>query len=156
MENWKRIDSSPAYEVSDLGRVRHAVTHKFVKLTPHHLRGYLRVPFGTIRFVHRLVAMAFLPPDPTRITVNHNNGKNTDNRAINLMWHSWAENNAHSAHMRIASNNPKRAFKLTKAKAAKIKKLKAAGSRTTDVARQFGVSESMVRHIVNGKFWKEA
>jgi hypothetical protein len=152
MEKWKRIDSSPKYEVSDLGRVRHIVTHEPIKLTPT-AKGYLRVPFGKIRFIHRLVAVAFLPPDPMRPTVNHKDDNKNNNRKRNLVWATWAENNLHSVHKRHAMCNPKRAFKLTPAKATRIRNAHAKGERSSKIAKRFGVSPTMVRNIAFGRSW---
>ncbi len=45
--------------------------------------------------VHRLVACAFLSPDPSRPQVNHRNGVKTCNSFENLEWSTNGENQAH-------------------------------------------------------------
>lgn len=42
--------------------------------------------------VHRIVAEAFLGPQPHGMEVDHRNGKRDDNRAVNLRWVTRAEN----------------------------------------------------------------
>lgn len=153
MENWKLVTENPKYEVSDLGRVRHVGTKKLVATAESN--GYTRVGFGPTRFVHRLVAKAFLPPDPARPTINHKNGKKKDNRAVNLERATLVENNAHSAHKRCAATNPKRAFKLTPAIVRSIRKRHASGERSSAIAEDVGISTSMLRHVVARRFWKE-
>jgi hypothetical protein len=152
MERWKTVAENKKYEVSDLGRVRRISTNRVLRIRLSK-NGYPRVNFGDTRFVHRLVAIAFLKPDPSRPTVNHLNGEKTDNRAVNLAWSTLVENNAHSAHKRHASTNPKRALKLTLPEVLKIRKAHADGELTSVIAMRFDVSASMIRHIVYRRMW---
>ena len=86
------------YEVSDLGRVRSLLraAPKVLKtrISPN---GYevLNLGLGNRQYVHRLVASAFLPGSEGD-TVNHINGTKSDNRAMNLEWHTYAENTEHA------------------------------------------------------------
>ena len=48
--------------------------------------------------VHRLVAMAFIPNEYNKPTVNHINWIRDDNRLSNLEWNTHSENNLHSFH----------------------------------------------------------
>ena len=87
-ENWKEV---PGYEgiywVSDLGRIRSK--NGFIKLRLHKGKKYYTVGLSKegkqrTEFVHRLVAMAFLPNPEGYNVVMHINEKKTDNRACNL------------------------------------------------------------------------
>ena len=97
-ESWRPIPGTP-YEASDVGRVRRGDR----VLTPHlSTYGYptVRLSLGGIkgqRFVHRLVAMAFIgQPTRERWQINHKNGIKTDNRVSNLEWVTHRENAVHA------------------------------------------------------------
>ena len=114
-EIWKPIEGHPFYEVSNLGRVRSlprttirsngvrmSMKGGIRKVTPSGWGRYLSVGMvdasgaNTRHLVHRLVALAFLPPDLSRHFTNHKNGVKTDNRLENLEWVTKSENTIHS------------------------------------------------------------
>ena len=86
---WKPLDGDlAAYEVSSDGRVRNARTGRTLSAYKTE-DGYDRVCLWignrpSHRFVHRLVAQAFLDSWDARLTVDHLNGVRHDNRPDNL------------------------------------------------------------------------
>lgn len=108
-EIWKDIEyTNGNYQISNLGRVkskeRYAcrnvyVKEKIIKPTKN-VRGYLFVhirkyPKTTI-FVHRLVAIAFIPNPHNYKEVNHIDGNKQNNCVSNLEWVTHRENMKHS------------------------------------------------------------
>lgn len=112
-EQWKDI---PGYEglyqaskdgqVKSLGRLscrKDGRLNRYEEKTlkqSRHPKGYMRVCLtknGKIKglFVHRLVAMAFIPNPKHLPQVNHINEDKTDNRACNLEWVSCVDNVNH-------------------------------------------------------------
>lgn len=117
-EIWKPIFGfEEFYEVSNQGRIRSlaristfsnrwgGVNHRQVpgRLMPPaaNTAGYLHITLrantkDTTFLVHRLVAAAFIANPSGFKTVNHKNGRKSDNAAANLEWMNQAENNLHA------------------------------------------------------------
>ena len=119
-EIWKDIEGYEGrYQVSNLGRVKalprtvegHNQHGKWTRTEPAKIMAQklqntdryqvsLRDADGkrTTFYVHRLVAMAFVPGYFEGATVNHKNEDHHDNRADNLEWMTKEENNAYGTH----------------------------------------------------------
>jgi hypothetical protein len=99
MALWMPVAEFPRYEVSDAGEVRVASTKRLVNSVDNG-EGYLQVPLpargnrNIKRYVHRLVAIAFLPNPNGYPQVRHHDGDNGNNCASNLRWGTQAQNEA--------------------------------------------------------------
>lgn len=109
--------------------------------------GYPRVYFQVNKkrkgfFVHRLLAIAFIPNPNNYETVNHKNGVKSDFSLDNLEWCTQRMNMLH-AHANKLRKKP--LSKVTRNKA--IKDLLKSGWRQCDVARAFDISQVAVSQI---------
>jgi hypothetical protein len=99
LEFWAPIAEAPAYDVSTWGRVRR--DDRLIESWPNK-KGYHLVSLeiegrDQLRYVHRLVLMAFVGPGPGRLA-NHHDGRKGNNGLHNLSWttpsgnmqHAWA------------------------------------------------------------------
>lgn len=110
-EIWKDIEGFEGiYQISNYGRVKSL--SRIVFSSPNVARkkkeiirvvslnkGYEFVKLKketTNYYVHRLVAIAFIPNPENKPEVNHKNGKKNDNRVDNLEWATKSENKKHA------------------------------------------------------------
>ena len=95
-EEWRRCQYPfVRYEVSNLGRVRHALRKMVLKLSDNRY-GYLgmRTRQGFL-YPHKQVALVFCPGWREGLQVNHKDGNKYNNRATNLEWVTASENIRH-------------------------------------------------------------
>ena len=105
-ERWKTVEQIPVYEISDWGRLRrkpnlpggHSGIIKHIQVCPK--GGYLqyRVRINTkksARYIHRLVAEAFVEGRVSGLQVHHIDGDKLNNHWSNLKWVSVASHKRH-------------------------------------------------------------
>ncbi len=165
MEKWRTITGFSDYEVSDHGRVRRctaacgAVVGKVLK-TQRHPFGYpqLKLCKNGKHYgfeVHRLVAISFLGPKPSKnhhVAHNDNNPENC--RAENLRWATAKENNADKAKFGTMPSGEKNGMaRLTEEKVRRIITLRLQGQSLKEIASKYGVSFQAISRIVLKQRW---
>ena len=103
-EEWRRCQAPLVrYEVSSLGRIRHARRKQPLVLIDQGM-GYLKFSAGikgkqrTFK-VHRQVALSFCEGWREGLQVNHKDGNKHNNRATNLEWVTASENQRHGCYV---------------------------------------------------------
>lgn len=121
LEEWRPVPGFELiYEASNLGRIkslpRRVRFGKQTRLTPEKIlkgsdngRGYkyVAVPHSKHKYIHVLVASAFLGPIPEGCEVNHKDADKSNNRPCNLEFTSRQENMAHAKSLGRLTGRPK-------------------------------------------------
>lgn len=164
---WKPVPGWPAYEVSASGYVRRcgrdkgASVDRVLRQLLNRKTGYLSVYLSARASqkrvdVHRLVALAFLGPQPSvRHLVAHNDGSRTNNVVTNLRWATQSENlrdcRAHGTAL-VGSRNPMAA--VTELDVRAIRRMKAFGIPRAVIAEGYGLHLRSVFRILSGTSWE--
>jgi hypothetical protein len=164
--NWAAIEGYEGiYAVSDTGEVM-SMNYKKSKLpglmTFQIRRGYASIWACKKGFkakwltVHALVAHHFIGPRPDGMAINHKDGVKTNNRVDNLEYCTHSENSKHSFTTGAQCN---KGIQHSQAKLddEKVRKIREAatipGYSRTDLAREYGVSESTITYVVRRQRW---
>lgn len=93
---WKVIDGFDNYEISNTGLVRNnksgRILSDFAQKTGYHSVVLSKEGKQYTKYVHRLVAEAFIDNPENKAEINHLNFRKNDNRVDNLKWVTRAEN----------------------------------------------------------------
>lgn len=169
MEIWKTISGFENYEVSSLSNVKRkegtshlrSINLKGTKDKDGYLKVNLKVSQKTnTKFIHRLVATAFIINTENKPQVNNINGIKDDNRVENLEWCTLSENRQHAYDTGLQNSDSRKGEKNNFNKLKKeqvefiINEYKAKKVFQHQLALKFNVSQSCISIIVNKKNWK--
>ena len=172
-EKWKIIEEFPRYLISNKGRIKILSTLEDKKLFVKD-DGYVATTLGdgkqSYKYVHRLVAEAFIKNKHDKPQVNHINGIKGDNRAENLEWVTPAENIRHAIDTGLLKYKKKEkeiknskyslgeevnGSKLTPEEVIEIRVLwELREFKQVELAEKFGVDNSTINDIIRRKRWK--
>ena len=172
-EKWKIIEEFPRYLISNKGRIKILSTLEDKKVFVKD-DGYVATTLGdgkqSYKYVHRLVAEAFIKNKHDKPQVNHINGIKGDNRAENLEWVTPAENIRHAIYTGLLKYKKKEkkiknskyslgeevnGSKLTPEEVIEIRVLwELREFKQVELAEKFGVGNSTINDIIRRKQWK--
>lgn len=113
-EEWKVIENSKNYYVSNMGNIKYEIDGDIKNIKPKLSNGYLRVniPNSGTRWIHRLVALHFVEGNNSeRNVVNHKDGNKLNNRFDNLEWVTALENSKKAGENGQLSYDRSKAYK---------------------------------------------
>ena len=172
-EKWKIIEGFPKYLISNKGRIKILSTLEDKKVFVKD-DGYIATTLGngkqSYKYVHRLVAEAFIKNKHNKPQVNHINGIKGDNRAENLEWVTPAENIRHAIdtgllkykkkekeikNSRYSLGEEANVSKLTPEEVIEIRVLwEYREYKQTELADMFNVDPRTINHVITRRQWK--
>jgi tRNA nucleotidyltransferase/poly(A) polymerase len=174
-EIWKDIENFEGlYQVSNLGNIKslsrevpNGKSTMFTKqkvLSPrNHSAGYYQICLcnngeNSYKYIHRLVAKAFIPNPENKPTVNHKDGNKKNNYVGNLEWATYPENKIHAFETGISiPTHGQQVWNsiLKESDISTIKDLNKDGYNQREIADKYGVNKSVISRILSGDDWKE-
>lgn len=163
IEIWKPLPKyEKLYEISNMGRVRSLDAMIFNKGNNQHCKkkgqilklceaknGYMVVNIKrTTKYVHRLVAKAFIDSIPPKMTINHKDGNKTNNKVSNLEIVSYSDNHLHA--FEILKRKPTCLGKTNTNVSKPVRQIDSKGNKINDypsareAERQTGISHKNI------------
>lgn len=180
IKDWKDIEEfNGAYQISSHGEVRSAdrsVLRKSKNGKEHILKIHgtklkLRLAGGKkkngryhqvmlskngapyYRYVHRLVAQAFIPTVDGKKIINHKNGVKTDNRVENLEWSTMSENMQHAYDSGFMPTKIGPNSKFDECDVLDMRSMYRNGIKIKDIAIRYDSRYATIWRIVKNKRW---
>lgn len=154
------VNNQPKHKVPGVKRVGGTVLSPGTKSN-----GYLSVSLHingkqVSRYVHRLVAEAWLGEIPPKMTVNHKDGNKSNNNLSNLEIMSQSDNNKHSFLTGLkkptilkGEDNPRSV--VTEKEVGEIRKMYAGGKRIMQLLIDFPhLNRDIISSVVNRRTWR--
>ena len=172
-EKWKIIEGFPKYLISNKGRIKILSTLEDKKVFVKD-DGYIATTLvngkQSYKYVHRLVAEAFVKNKHNKPQVNHINGIKGDNRAENLEWVTPSENIRHAIDTGLLKYK-KKEEEIKKSKYSKGEKISSSKLspeevieirvlweyreyKQTELADMFNVDPRTINHVITRRQWK--
>lgn len=154
------------YQVSNLGNVKSLFRRNKNRVNQEKLMkfklnssGYYQVwlcknNYDKGFFVHRLVALAFIPNENNLSEVNHIDAIKTNNVVSNLEWCSHTDNMKHANKLGLISTKEmtESKRKYTKIDLDKVLELRAANKSHIQISKDTGIHKSTVKRMVDKKY----
>lgn len=153
-EVWKDVKGYEGeYQVSSLGRVKSFVRYPEGVILVNQVmpNGYVRVGLrGKAKYIHRLVAEAFIPNPSNKPQVNHIDEDKENNTLSNLEWTTVKDNLNHGA------RNKKMAATLSRVNSRRVRSIceltgQVAEYGSIKEASYYGFSRGSISLCCNGK-----
>jgi hypothetical protein len=155
---WKPVEGWPLHSVSNTGLIK-----KGEKILTPSFRenGYKYIGLHYLGkrkkfYIHRLVAMAFIPNPDNHPQVNHIDYNKVNNHAANLEWCTHQYNAIHSfSHGRqAAKGESQRSAKLNNKQVLQLRKMSGEGYSNRALSELFKIDISGIRLIIKRQIWK--
>lgn len=109
------------------------------------------------QYIHRLLALMFIPNKKNKTFVNHKDGVKTNNELSNLEWCTQKENNRHAYDSGLGYHFiPRHGENTTFAKLTgqSVRSIRQSTEKNSVLAKKYNVTPTNIRYIKKRKTWK--
>lgn len=150
-EIWKDVENYEGlYQISShgrikghMGKIRTPGSNKKGRMGGYLLASLSRNGKSKTHYIHRLVAIHFIPNPDKFIVVNHLDGNDTNNKIENLQWCSHSENMRHMYRIGLRQRKIKNILL--------VKSLYSKGKTQREIATKLGVNQSTISVVLIGR-----
>lgn len=163
MKSYKITGYNTEYIIYENGDIFNCKTGKKIKPYTNGV-GYFRVAFykdgkRIEKYVHRLLAEAFIPNPQNKYFINHIDGNPSNNSLSNLEWCTKSENAIHAYKLGLKVASPSYGINngnsiLNDNIVKEIRYRYNNGEKQTEIATYYQVSKQVVYNVVHNKTWK--
>lgn len=158
---WKHIPSfDKRYTISELGEIKS--NGKILKCFTRKTTEYVSLSLRKNKderfikyYVHRLVALTFIPNPENKKTVNHKNHDRGDNRAVNLEWSTQKEQCNNKKDVKVQQPSRRRPiWKCDPVSGRRLERFQSitdAAQSVLESAKNITAASTSIGHNVNGK-----
>lgn len=161
LKTCKKIEGDLAFDyyISRKGKVYNLSTG--IKIKPYKQR-YLSIVLiykdgnRKRKYIHRLVALAFVPNPENKPQVNHIDGNKKNNYYLNLEWVTAKENTKHAIDKNLRKDNTGPNNNTSKISEQDFEDIKKLGKHHTSksIGDRYNLSKSQINKIISGRTWK--
>ena len=160
-EEWKVVVDEKLeegrYLISSKGRV-YDNRHKQIKSVQDNGFGYKKTAFSlpnkrlVNRYIHRMVAIAFIPNPENLPQVGHKDHNKDNNCVENLYWTTQKQNTRDGIEAgRINAKKRGKTNQLTREQIEQVAKERLEGAGVAEIARKMGLPRTTVSSVLNGR-----
>jgi DNA-binding transcriptional regulator YiaG len=162
-EKWLPVNGfEEQYMVSNFGRVKRKFKFNEKFLPGNRNKdGYLTILLvnktnRSCQYIHRMVAINFIPNPENKKTVNHIDGNKENNHIDNLEWATHSENHLHAFKKLNRKSSTNRYWGRTgKLKPNEVLFIRNSNLKGVELAKMFNVSKGTISNILAMKRWKQ-
>ena len=158
MEEWRKTTVDDRYFISSYGNVKSNIygTIRSLKLNLDKSGYYFICIKRKQWYIHRLVGLAFIPTNDTKLHIDHIDGDKSNNHVSNLEFATYSCNNQHAYDSGLHGKGEN--HYIAKLTSEDVRNIRRRGKYSTyeAIGNVYGVSKATIRDVLLHRTWAQA